>query len=75
MANGCMIFKTNLWLTGILFKVSGLCRFNPHMFNSRQVIPCLLLIILSSSLMWKLRSAEKKRQSLLMNGGNDSNKR
>uniref|UniRef100_A0A915E2P0 G-protein coupled receptors family 1 profile domain-containing protein n=1 Tax=Ditylenchus dipsaci TaxID=166011 RepID=A0A915E2P0_9BILA len=60
VSHGCMIFKTNLWLTGILFKV----------------IPCLLLIVLSGSLMWKLRNAEKKRRSLLLNGGpgNDTNK-
>ncbi|KAI1719862.1 serpentine type 7TM GPCR chemoreceptor srw domain-containing protein [Ditylenchus destructor] len=60
VSHGCMIFKTNLWLSGILFKV----------------IPCVLLILLSGSLMWKLRQAEKKRRSFLLTGGasNDTNK-
>ncbi|KAI6216710.1 7 transmembrane receptor [Aphelenchoides fujianensis] len=57
--NGCRLFKWNLWLTGLLFKV----------------IPCLLLIFLSSSLLLKLRRAEKKRQVLLLNSGSDGSKR
>ncbi|KAL3082865.1 hypothetical protein niasHS_010667 [Heterodera schachtii] len=53
LANGCVLFKTNLWLTGFFFKV----------------IPCLLLLTLSCSLMQKLRQAEKKQGELLENGG------
>ncbi|CAD5223675.1 unnamed protein product [Bursaphelenchus okinawaensis] len=61
MQNGCMWFKANLWLTGTLFKV----------------IPCVLLIVLISSLLLKLKNAEQKRRLLLLNGGvgNDTNKR
>uniref|UniRef100_A0A1I8BCK3 G_PROTEIN_RECEP_F1_2 domain-containing protein n=1 Tax=Meloidogyne hapla TaxID=6305 RepID=A0A1I8BCK3_MELHA len=56
MANGCWLFKANLWLTGICFKV----------------IPCLLLLILSASLLQRLRQAEKKRCQLLLKQLGDS---
>ncbi|KAE9554335.1 hypothetical protein FO519_002445 [Halicephalobus sp. NKZ332] len=52
LKNSCRIFKLNLWGTGMLFKV----------------IPCFLLMILSWSLMAKLRNAEKKRKLLIVNG-------
>ncbi|KAI3422396.1 hypothetical protein GPALN_012914 [Globodera pallida] len=51
LANGCVLFKTNLWLTGLFFKV----------------IPCVLLLTLSCSLMQKLRMAERKQGDLLGN--------
>jgi len=52
LKNSCRIFKLNLWGTGMLFKV----------------IPCFLLMILSWSLMAKLRNAENKRKLLIANG-------
>uniref|UniRef100_A0A914CMR3 G-protein coupled receptors family 1 profile domain-containing protein n=1 Tax=Acrobeloides nanus TaxID=290746 RepID=A0A914CMR3_9BILA len=55
-ANGCGLFKANLWMTGIIFKV----------------IPCFFLICLSSSLMARLHNAEKKHQLLLVSNGSDS---
>nr|CAD2198153.1 unnamed protein product [Meloidogyne enterolobii] len=58
MANGCWLFKANLWLTGICFKV----------------IPCLLLLILSASLLQRLKQAEKKRCQLLLKQLSDSPK-
>lgn len=60
-ANGCRWFKANLFLTAMIFKI----------------IPCILLIILSSSLLIKLRNAEQKRRQLLLNGNSliDSAKR
>lgn len=39
------------------------------------MIPCILLFVLSISLLWKLKNAEKRRQTLLVNGSNESNKR
>uniref|UniRef100_A0A7E4UWH7 G_PROTEIN_RECEP_F1_2 domain-containing protein n=1 Tax=Panagrellus redivivus TaxID=6233 RepID=A0A7E4UWH7_PANRE len=53
----CQKFKYNLWATGMLFKV----------------IPCVLLMVLSCSLMMKLRDADRKRQQLLVS--NSDNKR
>jgi hypothetical protein len=60
-ANGCRLFKANLFLTAMLFKI----------------IPCILLIVLSSSLLIKLRDTEQKRRQLLLNGSAliDSTKR
>ncbi|KAI6190173.1 G-PROTEIN-RECEP-F1-2 domain-containing protein [Aphelenchoides bicaudatus] len=60
-ANGCRWFKANLFLTAMIFKI----------------IPCVLLIFLSSSLLIKLRDAEQKRRQLLLNGNSlmDSTKR
>uniref|UniRef100_A0A914XM35 G-protein coupled receptors family 1 profile domain-containing protein n=1 Tax=Plectus sambesii TaxID=2011161 RepID=A0A914XM35_9BILA len=60
-ANGCRLFKLNLWMTGLFFKV----------------IPCILLFFLSIGLMLKLREAERKRRILLMNrpGASPRNRR
>ncbi|CAJ0582643.1 unnamed protein product, partial [Mesorhabditis spiculigera] len=47
-SNNCRIFKANIWMIGIVFKV----------------IPCILLFLLSIGLMMKLRDAERNRRKL-----------
>ncbi|KAJ1352518.1 hypothetical protein KIN20_008868 [Parelaphostrongylus tenuis] len=47
-ANNCSIFKLNIWMIGIVFKV----------------IPCILLMILSLGLVSKIRDAERNRRKL-----------
>ncbi|KAE9421607.1 hypothetical protein Angca_004727 [Angiostrongylus cantonensis] len=47
-ANNCSIFKLNIWMIGIVFKV----------------IPCILLVILSLGLVNKIRDAERNRRKL-----------
>ncbi|EJW71199.1 hypothetical protein WUBG_17894 [Wuchereria bancrofti] len=49
MANGCRFFKWNLWMSGIIFKV----------------VPCILLLYFSSSLMLTLHQTTKKRKLIL----------
>ncbi|CCD65612.1 G-protein coupled receptors family 1 profile domain-containing protein [Caenorhabditis elegans] len=46
--NNCRLFKWNIWMIGILFKI----------------IPCILLIFLSFGLVSKIRDAEKHRRKL-----------
>ncbi|RCN40640.1 7 transmembrane receptor [Ancylostoma caninum] len=47
-ANNCSLFKLNIWMIGIVFKV----------------IPCILLMILSFGLVNKIRQAERHRRKL-----------
>ncbi|CAJ0590077.1 unnamed protein product [Cylicocyclus nassatus] len=47
-ANNCRLFKMNIWVIGIVFKV----------------IPCILLMILSFGLVDKIRQAERHRRKL-----------
>ncbi|ETN82117.1 hypothetical protein NECAME_08167, partial [Necator americanus] len=47
-ANNCSLFKMNIWMIGIVFKV----------------IPCILLMILSFGLVNKIRQAEQHRRKL-----------
>ncbi|VDM66654.1 unnamed protein product [Strongylus vulgaris] len=47
-ANNCRLFKMNIWMIGIVFKV----------------IPCILLMILSFGLVDKIRQAERHRRKL-----------
>ncbi|CAJ0939376.1 unnamed protein product, partial [Mesorhabditis belari] len=55
-ANNCRIFKANIWMIGIVFKV----------------IPCILLLFLSIGLMMKLRDAERNRRKLTSCSSNSS---
>ncbi|KJH52299.1 hypothetical protein DICVIV_01501 [Dictyocaulus viviparus] len=47
-ANNCSIFKLNIWMIGIMFKV----------------IPCILLMFISFGLVNKIREAERHRRKL-----------
>ncbi|KAJ1374354.1 Serpentine type 7TM GPCR chemoreceptor Srw [Parelaphostrongylus tenuis] len=49
--NGCTLFRTNLWLTGIFFKA----------------VPCVLLLWFTIALIWKLCEMSKKRKRLRAN--------
>ncbi|VIO98476.1 Uncharacterized protein BM_BM6043 [Brugia malayi] len=49
MANGCRFFKWNLWMSGIIFKV----------------VPCILLLYFSSSLILTLHQTTRKRKLIL----------
>ncbi|KAK6049731.1 hypothetical protein COOONC_12764 [Cooperia oncophora] len=47
-ANNCSIFKLNIWIIGLVFKV----------------IPCILLMFFSAGLVNKIREAEQHRRKL-----------
>ncbi|CAI4225114.1 unnamed protein product [Auanema sp. JU1783] len=48
VANNCRLFKWNIWMIGIVFKI----------------IPCFLLLLLSIGLVMKIRDAERHRRKL-----------
>ncbi|CAB3397355.1 unnamed protein product [Caenorhabditis bovis] len=54
--NNCRLFKWNIWMIGILFKV----------------IPCILLVFLSIGLVSKIRDAERRRRKLTSVASNNS---
>ncbi|CAI5452305.1 unnamed protein product [Caenorhabditis angaria] len=54
--NNCRLFKWNIWMIGILFKV----------------IPCILLVFLSIGLVRKIRDAERHRRKLTSVASNAS---
>lgn len=62
--NNCRLFKWNIWMIGILFKVSEYASYQIKRPTSFQIIPCILLIFLSFGLVSKIRDAEKHRRKL-----------
>ncbi|CAJ0599587.1 unnamed protein product [Cylicocyclus nassatus] len=53
--NGCMLFRANLWITGIFFKA----------------VPCALLLWFTIALIWKLCEMSEKRRLLRGDGNNN----
>ena len=79
--NSCRIFKLNLWLTGLVFKVrqptaaaATVVSVGDEAYANLQVAPCMLMLFFTAAILYKLEQTRRRRR-LIVSGGSLATKR